>query len=53
MAYKGGTPNGKLYLGHVKWSNDYKHVMLFSSESARNSFMTSHLTLKKRKRYIL
>lgn len=47
MAYKGGTPNGKLYLGHVKWSNDYKHVMLFSSESARNSFMTSHLTLKK------
>lgn len=47
MAYKGGTPNGKLYLGHVKWSNDYKHVMLFNSESTRNNFMTSHLTLKK------
>lgn len=47
MAYKSGTPNGKLYLGNVKWSNDYKHVMLFASESARNSFMTSNLTLKK------
>lgn len=47
MSYKQNTPNGKLYLGHVKWSNDYKHVMLFSSESARNAFMTSHLSLVK------
>ena len=47
MSYLNDNPNGKLYLGTVKWSNDYSHVMLFSSESARNSFMESHLTLKK------
>ena len=47
MSYKTGTPNGTLYAGNVKWSNDYKHVMLFSSQSARNDFMTSHLTQLK------
>lgn len=47
MSYKSGTPNGTLYAGNVKWSNDYKHVMLFSSQSARNDFMTSHLTQLK------
>lgn len=43
MSYKSGSPNGTLYAGNVKWSNDYKHVMLFSSQSVRNDFMTSHL----------
>ena len=38
------SPNGKLYVGNVKWSNDYKHVMLFASASARNSFFTTNLT---------
>lgn len=47
MSYKSGTPNGTLYAGNVKWSNDYKHVMLFSSQSARNDFLTSHLTKLK------
>lgn len=47
MSYKSGTPNGTLYAGNVKWSNDYKHVMLFTSQSARNDFMTSHLTKLK------
>ena len=47
MSYKSGTPNGTLYAGNVKWSNDYKHAMLFKSQSARNEFMTSHLTKLK------
>lgn len=47
MSYKSGTPNGTLYAGNVKWSNDYKHTMLFKSQSARNDFMTSHLTKLK------
>lgn len=47
MSYKSGTPNGTLCAGNVKWSNDYKHVMLFTSQSARNDFMTSHLTKLK------
>lgn len=54
MAYlTDGNGDGHLYIGHVKWSNDYKHTMLFTtvsnnqftlSKSARNSFMTSTLT---------
>lgn len=47
MSYKSGTPNGTLYAGNVKWSNDYKHTMLFKHQSARNDFMTSHLTKLK------
>lgn len=44
MSYLSGNPNGKLYVGTVKWSNDYKNVMLFSGRSALKSFMESHLT---------
>ena len=29
MSYFDGTPNGKLWLGSVKWSNDYQNVMNF------------------------
>ena len=47
MSYNSDTPNGKLYIGRVKWSNDYKHVMQFASESARNTFMTSNLNKVK------
>lgn len=45
MSYLNGSPNGKLYVGSVKWSNDYTHVMLFSGKTARNTFMTSHLSI--------
>lgn len=44
MSYLSGNPNGKLYVGTVKWSNDYKNVMLFSGRSALKTFMESHLT---------
>lgn len=47
MSYKSGSPNGTLYAGNVKWSNDYKHVMLFSSQSVRNDFMVSQLSKLK------
>lgn len=49
MSYfsKPTTPNGKLYIGNVKWSNDYKNVMLFASAAARDTFLKSHLTLIK------
>ena len=43
MAYLQGKPNGKLWVGNVKWSSDYKHIMLFNSESARNTFFKEHL----------
>lgn len=43
MAYLQGKPNGKLWVGNVKWSSDYKHIMLFNSESARNAFFKEHL----------
>lgn len=43
MAYLQGKPNGKLWAGNVKWSSDYKHIMLFNSESARNTFFKEHL----------
>ena len=39
MAYLQGKPNGKLWVGNVKWGSDYKHIMLFNSESARNTFI--------------
>lgn len=45
MSYLNGSPNGKLYVGAVKWSNDYTHVMLFSGKTARNTFMTNHLSI--------
>lgn len=45
MAYlSNGTGNGSLYIGNVKWNNEYKHVMMFSSLARRNSFLTEHLT---------
>jgi len=49
MSYfsKPTTPNGKLYIGNVKWSNDYKNVMLFASAAARDTFLKNHLTLIK------
>lgn len=47
MSYKSGSPNGTLYAGNVKWSNDYKHVMLFSSKSVRNDFMKTYLSKLK------
>ena len=47
MSYANGNPNGKLYVGNVKWSNDYKNVMLFDTRIKRNEFLESHLTLLK------
>lgn len=53
-----GIGNGELYIGNVKWGNDYKHTMLFTSidnnkftldKGVRNSFMTSNLTFKTNK----
>lgn len=43
MSFSNGTPNGELYIGSVKWSSDFKHVVLFinadgvRSETARNT----------------
>ena len=43
MSFTKGTPNGELYIGSVKWSSDFKHVVLFTnadgvrSETARNA----------------
>lgn len=47
MAYLNNTPNGKLYLGTVKWSNDHKNVMLFANKSARDTFFTTNFALIK------
>lgn len=49
MSYlsKPSSPNGVLYVGAVKWSNDYKNIMLFKNKATRNSFMTTNLTLLK------
>lgn len=38
MSYLKGNPDGQLYIGNVKWGNDYKHIMLFNSETDRNNF---------------
>lgn len=53
MSYKSGSPNGTLYAGNVKWSNDYKHVMLFNSQSVRNDFMIGHLSKLKTMLYTI
>lgn len=53
MSYNIGK--GSLYVGNVKWSSDYKNVMLFASsldndndksegKTKRNNFMKNHLT---------
>ncbi len=49
MSYlsKPSSPNGVLYVGVVKWSNDYKNIMLFKNKTKRNEFMTTNLTLLK------
>jgi len=49
MSYlsKPSSPNGVLYVGAVKWSNDYKNIMLFKNKTKRNEFMTENLTLLK------
>lgn len=47
MSYYHNSPNGQLYLGHVKWSNDYKHVVNFSSKSERDTFFKTGLNLIK------
>lgn len=39
MGYADGQYDGKVYLGHVKWNNDYKHVMDFGSKTVRDSFL--------------
>lgn len=44
MSYNNGSPNGELYIGNVKWSNDYQSTMLFNNTSARDSFMQSQLS---------
>lgn len=44
MGYLQGKPNGILYIGNVKWSNDYKHTMLFKNQQARNTFFLSNFT---------
>lgn len=44
MSYLNGSPNGELYVGNVKWSNDYKHVIPFVDRAARNNFLENHLT---------
>ena len=43
MSYADGDYNGQVYIGHVKWNDDYKNVMLFKTKSDRNDFLTSHL----------
>ena len=44
MSYSDGNYNGKIFIGHVKWNNDYKHVMDFGSAATRDSFLRTHLT---------
>ena len=43
MSYFDGTPNGKLWIGSVKWSNDYQNVMNFGTKAKRDRFLTSKL----------
>lgn len=43
MSYTSGTPNGRLYVGSVKWTSDYKHVVDFDNTAARDKFFQSHL----------
>lgn len=43
MSYYDGNPNGKLWLGSVKWSNDYQNVMDFGTKADRDSFLKSNL----------
>ena len=43
MSYFDGTPNGKLWLGCVKWSNDYQNVMNFGTKAKRDSFLKTKL----------
>lgn len=43
MSYADGEYNGVVYIGRVKWNDDYKNVMLFKSKSDRNDFLFSHL----------
>lgn len=47
MSYKNGTPNGELWIGTVKWSDDYKHVMHFPNKNTLITFLKSHLTKQK------
>lgn len=52
MSYKEtGDGNGKLYIGRVKWDNDFNSgnysAMLFDSESARDKFFMDNFRLIK------
>lgn len=47
MSYLNNTPNGKLLLGTVKWSNDHKNVMLFANKTARDEFFNINFALIK------
>lgn len=49
MSYADGNYNGKIYIGHVKWNNDYKHVMDFGNAATRDRFLKSYLTEQKGK----
>lgn len=44
LSYADGNYNGEIYIGHVKWNNDYKHVMDFGSAANRDNFLKTHLT---------
>ena len=44
MSYENGTYNGAIWLGSVKWNDDFKNVMRFQSKTVRDNFMLSHLT---------
>lgn len=44
MGYADGNYNGDIYIGAVKWNNDYKHVMDFGNATNRDNFLKSHLT---------
>lgn len=44
MGYSDGNYNGEFYIGSVKWSNDYKHVMDFYGTNNRDNFFKTHLT---------
>ena len=49
MSYADGNYNGKIYIGHVKWNNDYKHVMDFGNAATRDRFLKSYLVEQKGK----
>lgn len=38
MSLSNNNPNGKLYIGYVKWVRDNPNVMLFDSKTDRNNF---------------